>query len=228
MKTFFNQIFLRLLQNQNEIIGSLNKVKFMLQGIVGLDGGANLGGGLEYGSQGLDRGMTGVGAGVAEGLDLMGVVNMPGGVSVSPLSLGGANDGENSITGFGGMEGGLPGMGGIMGGACASAGMGDGMVMGGSGISASTGKLREDVMRVRSLDDLYAMACSKNNFAVLLVRKFLSGGKLGRLALDRVVLEKVKIAFFQYYPSDNIDHDWKQCITTITTYLRSKGCRKNL
>ena len=210
----------------------------MLQGRVGLDGGANLGGGFEYGSQGLDRGMTGVGAGVAEGFDLMGVVNMPGGVSVNPLSLGGASDGGNSITGFGGMEGGLPGMGGIMGGACASAGMGDGMVMGGSGISASTGELREDVMRARSLDELYAMACSKNNFAVLLVRKFfpkqqlvgrsVTGGKLGKLALDRVLLEKVKIAFFQYYPSDNVDNDWKQCVTAINTYLRSKGCRKNL
>lgn len=140
---------------------SLNEVKVMLQGRVELDGGANLGGGLEYGAQSLDQGMAGVGAGVAEGLDLMGVVNMPGGVSVSPLSLGGATAGGNSRTGFGGMEGGFPGMGGIMGGACASAGMGDGMVMGGSGISASTGGLREDVMRAQSLDDLYAMACSK-------------------------------------------------------------------
>ena len=85
---------------------------------------------------------------------------------MSPLSLGGATDGGNSITGFGGMEGGLLGMGRIMGGACASAGMGDGMVMGGLGNSASTGELREDVMRARSLDDLYAMACSKNNVAV--------------------------------------------------------------
>ena len=80
MKTHFLIInfFLRLLQNQNEIIDSLNKVKFMLQGRVGLDGGANLGGGLEYGSKALDRGMTGMGVGVVEGLDLMGVVNMPG------------------------------------------------------------------------------------------------------------------------------------------------------
>ena len=68
---------------------------------------------------------------------------------MNPLSLGGATDGGNSITGFGGMEGELLGMSGIMGGACASAGMGDGMVMGGSGISASTGELREDVMRAR-------------------------------------------------------------------------------
>ena len=90
---------------------SLNEVKVMLQGRVELDGGANLGGGLEYGAQSLDQGMAGVGAGVAEGLDLMGVVNMPGGVSVSPLSLGGGNcwgKQQNWVWGYGG---GIPGNG---------------------------------------------------------------------------------------------------------------------
>ena len=92
MKTHFfnNQIFLHLLQNQNEIIDSLNEVKFMLQGRVGLDGRANLDGDLEYRSQALDQGITGVGAGVAEGLNVMGVVNMPGGVS-EPFKFGWGN-----------------------------------------------------------------------------------------------------------------------------------------
>lgn len=57
-------------------------------------------------------------------------------------------------------------------------------------------------MRALSIDKLHAIAKSKQNFAVLLVRKFFSkeqlnghsvfGGRKGKMALDRRLLERVK------------------------------------
>ena len=34
--------------------------------------------------------------------------------------------------------------------------------------------------------------------------------------------------YFQYYPSEHKEEDWKRCITANNTYLRSKACKKNL
>ena len=92
-------------------------------------------------------------------------------------------------------------------------------------------------MRTRSVDDLYSLAKSKQHSAVLLVRKLFSrgqllgcsamGGKMGKLPLDKGTLGNVKALYFQYFPSEHKEEDWKRCITTINTYLRSKACKKN-
>ena len=75
----------------------------------------------------------------------------------------------------------------------------------------------EDVMRAWSLDQLNDIAKSKQHFAVLLVRKFftreqlqgqsVSGGKLGKLPLDKGLLEKVRGIYFVYHPSDTKEED---------------------
>lgn len=94
----------------------------------------------------------------------------------------------------------------------------------------------EDVMRAWSLDQLHDVAKSKQHFAVLLVRKFftreqlkghsVSGGKLGKLPLDKGLLEKVRGIYFVYHPSDTKEEDWKRCVTAINTYLRGKALKK--
>ena len=88
-------------------------------------------------------------------------------------------------------------------------------------------------MRARSVDQLHDTAKSKTHFVVLLVRNFfgreqlqgrsVNGGKLGKLPLDRWVLERVKGIYFLYFPSDNREEEWKCCVTAINTYLRGKG-----
>ena len=108
----------------------------------------------------------------------------------------------NSVTGSGGNDQGSLGMGGIIGGISVSG-------VGGIGVGICVGELEgllghvrerttcagrdEDVMRTRSLDDLYSLAKSKQHFAVLLVRKLFSreqllgrsamGGKNGQTAI---------------------------------------------
>lgn len=64
-------------------------------------------------------------------------------------------------------------------------------------------------MRALSIDKLHAIAKSKQNFAVLLVRKFFSkeqlnghsvfGGRKGKMALDRRLLERVKGIYYSFY-----------------------------
>ena len=95
--------------------------------------------------------------------------------------------------------------------------------------------LGEDVMRAWSLDQLHDVAKSKQHFAVLLVRKFftreqlqghsVSRGKLGKVPLDKGLLEKMRGIYFVYHPSDTREEDWKR-VTAINTYLRGKALKK--
>ena len=50
-----------------------------------------------------------------------------------------------------------------------------------------------------------------------------NGGKLGKLPLDGLLLERVKGIYFVYFPSDNREEEWKRCVTAINTYLRGKA-----
>ena len=171
-----------------------------------------------------------------------------GGLNVPEVEEGfGGPMSGNSVTGSGGNDQGSLRMGVIIGGISVSGAGEIGVGMGGSGLEGLLGHVREgttsagrgeDVMRTRSVDDLYALAKSQQHFAVLLVRKLFSreqcsgrsamGGKLGKLPLDREILGNVKALYFQYYPSEHKEEDWKRCITAINTYLRSKACKKNL
>ena len=169
------------------------------------------------------------------------------------MDFGGNTEGVNNAggmgkgsLGFGGATGGVvkPGTGGISEGlleSCAIMGEAPVTCPGGDEdrCNLSAGKWSaggEDVMRAWSLDQLYDVAKSKQHFAVLLVRKFftreqlqghsVSGGKLGKLPLDKGLLEKVRGIYFVYHPSDTKEEDWKRCVTAINTYLRGKAFRK--
>lgn len=90
-------------------------------------------------------------------------------------------------------------------------------------------------MRALSIDKLHAIAKSKQNFAVLLVRKFFSkeqlnghsvfGGRKGKMALDRRLLERVKGIYYSFYPTNNKQDTWKRCATAINTFLREQVCK---
>jgi len=185
-------------------------------------GGANISvGGMGDWSLGLSRAM-------GEVTNTSTTDGLLAGLNVPEVEEGfGGPMGGNSVSGSGGNDGGI------------GAGVGVGGLGGVLGYvregSTSAGS-REDVMRTRSVDDLHALAKSQQHFAVLLVRKLFSreqllgrsamGGKMGKLPLDRAILGNVKAIYFQYYPSQHKDEDWKRCITAINTYLRSKACKK--
>ena len=119
--------------------------------------------------------------------------------------------------------------------ATVSGGMGAGEEVGeeGRGVSnASREGQGEDRIRALSIDKLHAIAKSEQNFTVLLVRKFFSkeqlnghsvyGGRKGKMALDRGLLERVKGIHFSFYPTDNKQEVWKRCVTAINTFLRGQ------
>ena len=197
---------------------------------------------------------TGIGGGDL-GLGTMGGLNVTAcrGTVDGSMEFGGNTGGVNiaeemgeGSLGFGGATGGvvLPGTGEISEGLMESC-----PIMGGAPVTCSGGDEQrcnlsasegsgggENVMRAWSLDQLYDVAKSKQHFAVLLVRKFftreqlqghsVSGGKLGKLPLDKRLLEKVRDIYFVYHPSDTREEDWKRCVTTINTYLRGKALKK--
>ena len=82
---------------------------------------------------------------------------------------------------------------------------------------------REDKIRACSTEQLYEMSRSGKHFAVLLMRKLCSreqrkgrsvkGGRMGKLPLDREILERVEAAYFIFYPSVNRDKEWKECVS---------------
>lgn len=181
---------------------------------------------------------------LGSGRAMGGAINSAGGMGDCSLGLSRAV-GEVSDHLVGGLN--VPEEGVGLGGISVSSVGGIGVGMGLGGLGGLLGHVREgttsvgrgeDIMRTRSVDDLYALAKSKQHFAVLLVRKLFSreqlsgrsamGGKMGKLPLDKGTLANVKAIYFQYYPTEQKEEDWKRCITAINTYLRSKSCKKNV
>ena len=164
---------------------------------------------------------------------ITGGVNIAGEMGEGSLGFGGATGGV-VVPGTGGISEGLLESCAIMGGAPVTCPGGDGERY---NLSAGKGSgVGEEVNRAWSLDQLHDVAKSKQHFAVLLVRKFftreqlqgrsVSGGKLGKLPLDKELLEKVRDIYFVYHPSDTKEEDWKRCVTAINTYLRGKALKK--
>ena len=153
---------------------------------------------------------------------LVGGLNFPeaGKDFVGPMS-------RNSVTGSCGNDGGSLGMGSIIRGISVSGVRGIGLGLGRGIFEGLLGHVREDVMRTRSVDDHYTLAKSKQHSAVLLVQKLFSQeqisghspiwGKMGKLPLDRETLGNVKALYFQYYPLEQKEKDWKLCITATNT-----------
>ena len=99
----------------------------------------------------------------------------------------------------------------------------------------------EDSGDVNSSDDLgptsekllqlKTRACSKQNFAVLLVREIFQGtelvgrnveGKQGKQPLDPIRIQKIKKIVMDFYPAPPMqqDQDWTNCRKTIDSSLR--------
>ena len=160
--------------------------------------------GMGDGSLGLGRAMRGamnsvrgIGAWSLQSSMLMGEVSksstaddLLGGLNVAKVGegFGGSMSGK-SITGSRGNDRGSLGMGGIMGGISVSSVRGIGVGMGMGGLGGLLGHVREgttsagcgeDVMRTRSVDDLYVLAKARQHFVVLLVRKLFSWEQLNR------------------------------------------------
>ena len=184
-------------------------------------------------SMGRDDGTVSGGMGVAPINLSMGRdgATVSGGMRVAPLNLSLGRENENVSGGMGVAPFDLS----LGGDTTVSGGIGAGEEMGEQGrrvANVSWEGQGEDRMRALSIDKLHAIAKSEQNFAVLLVRKFFSkeqlnghsvfGGRKGKMALDKELLERVKGIYFSFYPTDNKQDTWKRCVTAHNTFLRGQ------